>query len=369
MDTWNPFQSVRTLAWTPLLLVLLMQGVCGITLEANAAIPNIAKFLEQCPTNDPLYSQFRSDFRILRNGIPVGAIACTEPISAMPSAQISDELIVIQALRTSYYMDHGRPAYLPWTSLPFYDWMKGKISGFNINDSATNNSCCNLFDGGFYVTLIKKDDQLKVFYLNWVGISSGLALWGHEVRHRDGFPHDSACGVTGGCDLTYDEANLSPYGIQYWLFAHWLSGDINVGAACQNATPASATNRCDLFSTSAAATGQCLADQGNLERTRFSQTLPPTLTLPGQPLGTCPALTITDCVFNWAEIAYAGLVAPLGSATRSAATYAYRYYPQTASYLGASSLDNHVYYIGPLSGNSLVDVGALSKWRTAAACN
>ena len=40
---------------------------------------------------------------------------------------------------------------------------------------------------------------------------------------------------------------------------------------------------------------------------------------------------------------------------------------QTNAYLGASSSDNHVYYVGPASGGSL-DVGALSGLMAAANC-
>jgi YVTN family beta-propeller protein len=76
----------------------------------------------------------------------------------------------------------------------------------------------------------------------------------------------------------------------------------------------------------------------------------------------------SDCLFNWAERIYPNLFAPMGAISNTLAPYYYRYYPQTNAYLGTSSADNHVYYIGPLSNNSLLDVGALSPWLSMAGC-
>ncbi len=61
--------------------------------SSTDGIPNIAEFLQKCPTNDPMYSQFRSDFEIRREGAVVGTIACTEPVSAMPITSSRQERI------------------------------------------------------------------------------------------------------------------------------------------------------------------------------------------------------------------------------------------------------------------------------------
>lgn len=76
----------------------------------------------------------------------------------------------------------------------------------------------------------------------------------------------------------------------------------------------------------------------------------------------------SDCLFNWAEGNYASLFAPAGATSNTLAPYYYRYYSQTNSYLGTSPVENHLYYIGPDSGNTLYDVGALSTWLTRASC-
>jgi len=72
------------------------------------------------------------------------------------------------------------------------------------------------------------------------------------------------------------------------------------------------------------------------------------------------------CLFNWAETAYANLFAPATSTAQVSAPYTYRYYPKTNSYLGVSSVDNHVYYLGP--DGVIQDVGALSSWLVTSKC-
>ena len=78
--------------------------------------------------------------------------------------------------------------------------------------------------------------------------------------------------------------------------------------------------------------------------------------------------TTSDCLFNWAERTYPQLFAPAGVAPATYAPYYYRYYPQTRAYLATSSTDNHVYYLGPLSSNAVLDVGALATWQVTASC-
>lgn len=84
-----------------------------------------------------------------------------------------------------------------------------------------------------------------------------------------------------------------------------------------------------------------------------------------------PATTtsVADCIFNWAESYYASLFAPAGAVSLTSGPYYYRYYATTNSYLGTSSSDNHLYYIGLLSGGGLLDVGLIDTWRQTAGCS
>ncbi len=75
-----------------------------------------------------------------------------------------------------------------------------------------------------------------------------------------------------------------------------------------------------------------------------------------------------DCLFSWAEKSYPALFAPAGATSTTSAPYYYRYYSRTDAYLGTSSVDNHVYYKGPATNNSIVDEGALTTWLATAGC-
>ena len=73
-----------------------------------------------------------------------------------------------------------------------------------------------------------------------------------------------------------------------------------------------------------------------------------------------------ECLFGWAEQNYPGLFAPAAATTAVSTVYTYRHYSATNAYLGVSTADNHVYYLGP-DGN-LQDQGPLSYWLPKADC-
>ncbi len=74
----------------------------------------------------------------------------------------------------------------------------------------------------------------------------------------------------------------------------------------------------------------------------------------------------TECLFNWAETNYPGLFAPSGFATAVWDVYTYRYYSATKAYLGVSSVDDHVYYLG--QDGAMLDEGPTSYWFPLAGC-
>lgn len=73
-----------------------------------------------------------------------------------------------------------------------------------------------------------------------------------------------------------------------------------------------------------------------------------------------------SCLFNWAESFYPELFSPAGALTQFSSPYTYRYYQNTNVYVGISSSNNHVYYLGP--NGLLQDEGDLSGWFTKAGC-
>lgn len=74
-----------------------------------------------------------------------------------------------------------------------------------------------------------------------------------------------------------------------------------------------------------------------------------------------------ECLFNWAQTFYPSLFSPAVQGVQLSAPYTYRYYPGTNAYVGASSVDNHVYYLGP-NDVSLRDMGELSALLKEAGC-
>ncbi len=198
--------------------------------QVYPAIADIGEFLERCPGDDPAIDEILADFTIRVEGVPVTQFPCTPPISQLPIEEYTDELIALQGLRTIYYMDRGRVGHLPWTDGTMYDWMKERIAGINLRDIA-GASCCSQFPDGSYINVGMGDAFNRNFDRTWRGISGNIDLYGHETRHTQGFGHAGCCPVQG-CDITYDESNLSAYGIQYWLNRAWLTGEIEVGFPC-----------------------------------------------------------------------------------------------------------------------------------------
>lgn len=272
---------------TKRVMMLLLAGAVYLLLttavdirKGDQSIDNIKQFLDTCPHNDPAYAQIRSDFNILRNKNLVVDIPCTEPVSQMPIVQYTDELITLQGLRVMYYMDEGQSGHLPWTSGTLYQWMKSRIRGINISDTATRSTCCYLVDGDAYMTVPNGDTSNRDFSRYWRGISGNIALYAHETRHMDGYPHVGCCGRPVGCDQTYDENALTPYGIQYWLFKSWLMGEIYVGFSCLEPEEVSEIASWHLSG-------------ANGYISSFCDTKPPEVTMPQYPGGQCRSVIPT----------------------------------------------------------------------------
>lgn len=248
----------------------------GLALDACGSpfIADIERFIDTCPASDPATNEILNDFQIRRNGELVVEILCNEPVSQLPVDQYTDALIVLQGLRVMYYMDRRQHGHLPWTPGSMYDWMKSRIQGIDIRDIA-GGFCCERFDGKLHFAVGAQDDFNRDFDRKFGGISGNISLYGHETRHVDGFGHTSCCGRPFGCDQTYDENNLSPYAIPWWLNKSWLMGDINVGISCMSADRV--LEIVNWFS-------GVVFHSGDL----FCDDKPPVVTLPVTPGGQCP---------------------------------------------------------------------------------
>lgn len=89
-------------------------------------------------------------------------------------------------------------------------------------------------------------------------------------------------------------------------------------------------------------------------------------------LGTAIVPTATsraECLFAWAEVTYPSYFSPASAASTRALDYYYRYYAGTNAYLAWASRDNNLYYFGPLSQNTLMNLGSMSQWLVTSGCN
>lgn len=77
---------------------------------------------------------------------------------------------------------------------------------------------------------------------------------------------------------------------------------------------------------------------------------------------------IAHCLLNWAEQSFSSSFAPAGVDTKITFPYTYRYFKQTNTYLGISSIDDHIYYLDGNNGQ-LSDVGAVSDFLQASGCS
>ncbi len=78
--------------------------------------------------------------------------------------------------------------------------------------------------------------------------------------------------------------------------------------------------------------------------------------------------TSADCVFNWGEHHYAELLTPTAARSQTQAPYYYRHYAGTNSYVGISSQDDRLRYMGSASNNQMLDLGSMATWKQTAGC-
>lgn len=269
-----------------MVLFLLAGGLCS---ARAGEIENVTVFLDRCPASDPALARILSDFEIRRDGVLVSLPACTEPVSAMATAEYTDELIVLQTFRTIQAMDRGDSGHLPWTAGTLYDWMAASIDGIDIGPGLF---CCTEYDGKLFISIGASSDANREFDKSWIGIAGNISVYAHEVRHAnsDGYPHSSCCGTTNGCDTTFDAANLSPYGVSWWLNNLWMNGTINVGYSCFPPQQRDDTTTWFLI-------------ELNTLRDRFCTNAPPSATASEYPGGACVGIPIVNATGQSSSVA------------------------------------------------------------------
>jgi hypothetical protein len=239
-------------------LAVLLAGVSAA--PALSAICDLHRFVEQCPTKDPAYAGIRNDFTIRDNGKVVGSIPCQEPISQMDVNAYSHALTIVQDLRVIYYLS----AKLPWTPGTLYAWLKAKVQGFNIMPTGNSYCCSAPFGDRRSYIFVHFNDADKDYHRKPKGLIQSIGLLMHERRHADGILHVACCALGSNCDQRYDEAKLTPFGVQRWLDQRVVDGTVPTGYAC------AAPDKVEEFR-------KLLVQSANGFKSRFCENPPPDL--------------------------------------------------------------------------------------------
>lgn len=124
---------------------------------------------------------------------------------------------------------------------------------------------------------------------------------------------------------------------------------------------------CAILSTG---TVQCWGDNlyGQLGKPSSSVDYSATpVTVAGLSLGASGLGADADKVFAWAERTLPQYFSPAGAGSASSSGFRLRFYSSTNSYLGVNETGiAHLFYLGPLSANTVVDLGLLAEWLTKA---
>ncbi len=150
------------------------------------------------------------------------------------------------------------------------------------------------------------------------------------------------------------------------------NGQLGRGTYTGGPTPQPVSNLANATSVSAGSSSTCaLLANANVQcwgantsgqlgdGTSIERTLP--VTVAGLVL-----ITDAEKVFAWAERTYPSIFPPSGGATQSITGYLYRSYSGGHFLAVNDSGAPHLFYVGPLGNNSLLDLGLLSGWVSQA---
>jgi hypothetical protein len=73
-----------------------------------------------------------------------------------------------------------------------------------------------------------------------------------------------------------------------------------------------------------------------------------------------------NCLFNWLEDHYPTLLAPARPTTLRTATFNIRFYSSSSTYV---AMNGDLFYLGPLSSFSILDLGPLTTWYSLSGCS
>ena len=245
-------------------------NVAGLGRSSNGVpfIADVRAFLATCPSSDPATAHILAATRLTYDWVDMPVEPCTAPIdvNAPPTAWLQ----LVQLLRVAYYMDPGASGLYPWTPGTYWDWLRTKIGTIDIRAISVSGSCCAPTLSGLPMMILAPPQTDVSLFRGALGRLIGLVS--HELRHADGFPHGACTAGGTSCDPEYNVANLSAYGVAWYVSNLFITGQINVGLGCS-------PEGLDLLASQ-------VGFQNGLH-SQFNGAKPPTVSLPAQPGGPC----------------------------------------------------------------------------------
>jgi hypothetical protein len=166
-----------------------------------------------------------------------------------------------------------------------YDWLAQSIDGVIFRSDITNSYCCTTGPAGTgqYLNIVASANWSAFVTNLWInekhnGLSTLLALFIHEARHANGYPHTCPDGAS---DSTYEE--LGAWAAQY-SFYRWLA--FHSDPCFMRPTLAPDAQYFEQLSDPTAYMSASRDEADHLSQVRFCQS-PPPVADPPDPVAVC----------------------------------------------------------------------------------
>lgn len=173
-----------------------------------AAAATVDQLLGRCPSPDELAAVYSTTRMIFTSDPSAGRLVCTVAEGSGDLSLLQER--AYQAVLLLAWLRFDAP--LPWTDKPLDAWFAAAIHGVDFRGDTDYSFCCEA--GGVIViqtrnliVLTPTDKPLEI----WRAVEGLAALFVHEARHNEGYPHTCA----NGGDSTIEE--LGSWGVVYYL--------------------------------------------------------------------------------------------------------------------------------------------------------
>ena len=185
--------------------------------SAQASAGTVEALIAQCPSSAEV-AAFNTDLSITFEADPTaGTLVCQASNGSADLTRLQER--TYQALRVMKAIHFSRP--LPWTSQNLYDWFVSSIHGIRFRSDIATSFCC---DPANVLNILVGSNFAALATNRWIDPSSGVGLDGlvalfvHEARHNNGYPHTCDYDpAVGGFINDQTVGELGAWGAQYYL--------------------------------------------------------------------------------------------------------------------------------------------------------